>query len=317
MDSPRRPRGEPHRRRRRSTPTALPRWHARAAGIVLRHRERLRRTAPGTRIPGRPAPSSPHRGPRHQPTPRPSTTSENRHPKVVVTEGAIDALSAAAAGYRAVAVLSDLRRRPSPPPSPSSTPLVIAFRRRRRRTLVPIDSASPCAPPVVLEAALNDAMRRPILGHSVASPSGDRNTRQQGSASADDQAPCGTSESILDRTDTSDTSEQRGHDHRRVRHPWPSKAVRRIVLEGHVEMTHRQVRSDLTDHAEPNRRPGALATRANVRSVTRMRNAPNGRHCGAANARPRGAPGDEPTALPAAVSPNMSGPPIATTRRHT
>ena len=94
---------------------------------------------------------------------------EARHPEIVVTEGAIDALSAAAAGYRAVAVLSaaygdeavavTLAKLPHP--------LVIAFdaddagRAGADRLASLLDARQ--RPPVVLDLGsgdLNDAMRR-------------------------------------------------------------------------------------------------------------------------------------------------------------
>lgn len=94
---------------------------------------------------------------------------EARHPEVVVTEGAIDALSAAAAGYRAVAVLSaaysddavavTLAKLPHP--------LVIAFdaddagRAGADRLGSLLEARQ--RPPVVLDLGagdLNDAMRR-------------------------------------------------------------------------------------------------------------------------------------------------------------
>ena len=94
---------------------------------------------------------------------------ETRHPQVVVTEGAIDALSAAAAGYRAVAVLSAtygdeavavaLAKLPHP--------LVLAFdaddagRAGAERLAALLDARG--RPPVLLDLGagdLNDAMRR-------------------------------------------------------------------------------------------------------------------------------------------------------------
>lgn len=50
------------------------------------------------------------------------------------------------------------------------------------------------------------------------------------------------------------------------------------------------------------------------RSIARMRNTPSGRHCGAASASASRRARPRTAALPAAASPNMSGPPIATAR---
>lgn len=72
----------------------------------LRRARRLR-PDPGAAAPSRrPAVPQPDGRPGRQPTNRPLRPAQHLHPQVVVTEGAIDALSANAAGYRAVAVLS-------------------------------------------------------------------------------------------------------------------------------------------------------------------------------------------------------------------
>jgi len=113
---------------------------------------------------------------------------EARHPEVVVTEGAIDALSAAAAGYRAVAVLSaaygdeavavTLAKLPHP--------LVIAFDAddagRAGSDRLASFLAARLRPPVVLDLGagdLNDAMRHSEdwptrMHHAIASATAER-----------------------------------------------------------------------------------------------------------------------------------------------
>ena len=94
---------------------------------------------------------------------------ETRHPEVVVTEGAIDALSAAAAGYRAVAVLSATYGDEAVATALAKLPhpLVIAFdaddagHAGSHRLASLLEARQ--HPPVVLDLGsgdLNDAMRR-------------------------------------------------------------------------------------------------------------------------------------------------------------
>lgn len=94
---------------------------------------------------------------------------ETHHPQVVVTEGAIDALSAAAAGYRSVAVLSATYGDEAVATALAKLPhpLVIAFdaddagRAGGQRLTTLLDARH--RPPVVVDLGhgdLNDAMRR-------------------------------------------------------------------------------------------------------------------------------------------------------------
>lgn len=94
---------------------------------------------------------------------------EAGHPEVIVTEGAIDALSAAAAGYRAVAVLSAAYGDESVAVALAKLPhpLIIAFdaddagRAGAERLVSLLDARQ--RPPVVLDLGtgdLNDAMRQ-------------------------------------------------------------------------------------------------------------------------------------------------------------
>jgi hypothetical protein len=94
---------------------------------------------------------------------------ETRHPEVIVTEGAIDALSAAAAGYRAVAVLSATYADEAVAVALAKLPhpVVLAFdaddagRAGADRLAALLDARQ--RPPVLLDLGagdLNDAMRR-------------------------------------------------------------------------------------------------------------------------------------------------------------